>query len=164
MAIGTPPLSHTNEKTYSCFECGVPFVPELPPVAHGRSHTGEKLYWCSVCEEELLSHGKNSHCGRQLYSSSECVTCFVNNTELLSHWKSHTDEKTYSCSECGKCFSPDPPVVTHEKSRTCEGLYLCSECEKISDYHIYTLFQNPESDTGRSSTLVSDQVKSVGMR
>ncbi|XP_068122025.1 zinc finger protein 605-like [Hyperolius riggenbachi] len=160
--------SHTNEKTYSCFECGVPFVPELPPVAHGRSHTGEKRYWCSVCEEELLSHGK-SHIDEKSYSCSECGDCFVpelrpvahgkSHTGEKFHWNSHTDEKTYSCSECGKCFVPDALIVTHERSRTCERLYLCSECEKFRDYHIYTLFQNPESDTGRSSTLVSDQVK-----
>ncbi|XP_068115896.1 zinc finger protein 614-like [Hyperolius riggenbachi] len=143
--------SHIDEKSYSCTECGDSLVPELRPVAHGKSHSG------------LVNH-RNSHCGGQLYSSPECVRCFVNNTELLSHWKSHTDEKTYSCSECGKCFVPDALIVTHERSRTVENLYLCSECEKCSDYHIYTLFQNPESETGQSSTLVPDQGKSVGMR
>ncbi|XP_073403849.1 uncharacterized protein [Dendrobates tinctorius] len=125
----------TEEKPYSCSECGKRYSKNYQLVTHRRIHTGEKPFSCSECgkcftEKSYLVTHQKSHSGEKPFSCSECGKCFNRKTILVTHQRIHTGEKPFSCSECGKCFTEKSYLVTHQRSHTGEKPFSCLECGK----------------------------------
>ncbi|XP_040275486.1 zinc finger protein 2 homolog [Bufo bufo] len=127
--------THTEEKLYSCSECGNTFIQKSDLVNHERIHTGEKPYSCSECEKcftqksDLVKH-QRFHTGENPYSCSECGKRFTHKSALYIHQRFHTGDKPFICLECGKCFTRSTNLIAHERIHTGEKPYSCSECEK----------------------------------
>ncbi|XP_077111728.1 uncharacterized protein LOC143767354 isoform X2 [Ranitomeya variabilis] len=125
----------TEEKPYSCSECGKRYSKNYQLVTHRRIHTGEKPFSCSECgkcftEKSYLVTHQKSHSGEKPFSCSECGKCFNRKTILVTHQRIHTGEKPFSCSECGKCFTEKSYLITHQRSHTGEKPFSCLECGK----------------------------------
>ncbi|XP_045906420.1 zinc finger protein 271-like isoform X2 [Micropterus dolomieu] len=83
---GSNPLKNnrynTDEKLFSCSECGKRFSQNAYLKRHVRIHTGEKAFSCSICSKKFL---------QKVY--------------LTHHMARHTAQKRYSCSVCGRGFT-----------------------------------------------------------
>ncbi|XP_070296284.1 uncharacterized protein [Salvelinus sp. IW2-2015] len=96
---------HRAKRSHHCPHCEeiFPFLSKLK--IHLKIHTEEKLYSCSECGKCLkTSTALKVHQGAP-YSCSDCGASFSYRDTLKRHEHIHTGEKPYSCSDCGASFS-----------------------------------------------------------
>ncbi|KAM3938530.1 uncharacterized protein RB166_014217 [Leptodactylus fuscus] len=147
----------TEEKPYSCPECGKCFMGKSNLVKHQRIHTGEKPYSCPECgkcftlKSNLVQHQK-IHTGEKPFSCTECGKCFTHKSHLVEHKRTHKGEKPYSCPECGKCFTQKYTLVRHQIIHKGEKPFSCSECGKCFTYKSH-LVQHQRIHTGEKPYL-----------
>ncbi|KAM4031907.1 uncharacterized protein ACNLHF_019289 [Anomaloglossus baeobatrachus] len=128
-------IAQTEEKPFSCSECGKVYSAKSKFLAHQLIHTGEKPFSCLECgkcfnrKSNLVTH-QLIHTGEKPFSCSECGKCFNNTADLVNHQRTHTGEKPYSCSECGKCFTWKRSLAIHQRIHTGEKPFSCLECGK----------------------------------
>ncbi|XP_062260735.1 zinc finger protein 2-like [Platichthys flesus] len=116
---------NTEEKSFSCSECGKRFNSKGSLNRHMRIHKGDKLFSCSECGKRFnhkcsLDKHMMSHTGEKQFSCSECGKRFINRGNLNSHMRIHTGENPFSCSECGKRFSDRGNLNSHMRIHTGE--------------------------------------------
>ncbi|KAM4032495.1 uncharacterized protein ACNLHF_019715 [Anomaloglossus baeobatrachus] len=127
--------THTEEKLFSCSECGKHFNWKSNLEVHLKTHLGEKNFSCSECgrfftrKSHFATH-QRTHMGQKPYLCSECGKCFKKKSNLVIHQRTHTGEKPFLCSECGKCFNKKSNLVIHQRTHTGEKPFSCSECGK----------------------------------
>ncbi|XP_078099903.1 uncharacterized protein LOC144512829 [Sander vitreus] len=125
----------TDEKAFSCCECGKRFYTSINLKRHVRSHTGEKPFSCSVCKKAFKGSGKleahmRMHTGERPFSCSICKKDFVQRGNLHMHMRIHTGERPFSCSICKKDFVQRGNLQMHMRIHTGERPFSCSVCKK----------------------------------
>ncbi|XP_072279301.1 uncharacterized protein [Pyxicephalus adspersus] len=125
----------TDNKPYSCSDCGKRFSLRAKLIQHVRVHTGEKPFPCPVCgrrfttKTNLASH-QIIHTDRKPLPCTECGKCFSRQSSLSLHQQIHNGNKDFTCRECGKSFAYKNYLRLHEKIHTGEKPFSCSECGK----------------------------------
>ncbi|XP_042372055.1 zinc finger protein 771-like, partial [Plectropomus leopardus] len=127
--------SNSDEKPFSCSECGKRYYHKTHLKRHMRTHTGEKPFTCSVCGKKFADSGNlkihmRTHTGEKPFCCSECGKRFNHKTHLKRHMSTHTGEKPFSCSVCKKSFSQSGNLHTHMRSHTGEKPFSCSVCKR----------------------------------
>ncbi|XP_032066032.1 putative zinc finger protein 56 [Thamnophis elegans] len=142
------PISHkktySEEKRFTCMECGSTYSYKYSLIIHQRSHSGERPYQCMECGKKFscssrLNGHKRIHTGERPYKCMECEKTFTWSSHLLRHKRNHTGEKPYQCMECGKSFANSSHFNSHKRSHTGERPYKCMECGKsfTRSNHLY---------------------------
>ncbi|XP_031178827.2 zinc finger protein 79-like [Sander lucioperca] len=125
----------TDEKAFSCSECGKIFGWKTSLKRHMITHTGEKPFSCSVCQKTFTVKGSlkahmRIHTGERPFSCSVCKKAFTVSGHLEKHMRIHTGEKPFSCSVCNKAFTVKDSLKRHMRYHTGEKPFSCSVCKK----------------------------------
>ncbi|KAM4034255.1 gastrula zinc finger protein XlCGF66.1-like isoform 2-T2 [Anomaloglossus baeobatrachus] len=135
-----PQSPSTEEKPFSCSECGKYFKSTLTLTSHQTQHTGEKPFFCEHCgkcfrkKSYLFTH-QRIHTEEKLYSCSECGKNYHNKSSFVRHQWVHLGEKPYSCSKCGAIFTTKSSLVRHQNNHPKGKPYSCSVCGKSFNYN-----------------------------
>ncbi|XP_072279495.1 uncharacterized protein [Pyxicephalus adspersus] len=100
---------------------------EMVSKSYQEIHSQEKPYSCSECgkgfgKKANLARHQTMHADGKRYSCSECGKAFLRKSSFVEHQRMHKGEKMYSCSECGKCFQWRSTLFYHQR-RHKDGRY-----------------------------------------
>ncbi|XP_039184929.1 zinc finger protein 723-like isoform X3 [Crotalus tigris] len=143
---------NTEEKPYTCEECGKIFSQYRNLTTHKRIHTGEKPYKCMECGKGFSQHNnltshKRIHTGEKPYKCMECGKGFSQHSNLTCHKRIHTGEKPYKCIQCGKNFRMSSSLTSHKRMHAGQKPFQCRECGK-SFNKSHCLISHETSHTG----------------
>ncbi|XP_068112194.1 gastrula zinc finger protein XlCGF8.2DB-like isoform X2 [Hyperolius riggenbachi] len=123
----------TDDKPFSCAECGGLFKHKSSLVLHRRIHSGEKPYSCSECGKQFIQKAnylrhQRLHTGEKPYQCMECGKQYAQKQSLVMHHKFHAENEPFSCPECGASFIRQSHLVNHRKTHKGLRRYTCPDC------------------------------------
>ncbi|XP_078540829.1 zinc finger protein 408 [Lissotriton helveticus] len=151
LAIDTPHVTkvyneqkpaNTDQRRYSCQECGKAFIQLCHLKKHRYIHSGQKPFLCTECgksyssEESFKAHVL-AHRGVRPYKCTQCDKTYGTKRDLKEHEVLHTGQRPFQCEMCGKAFTRRPALRIHRKTHQGKQLnqenvkvYKCSICER----------------------------------
>ena len=115
-------LSHIDTHKYKCDECVYTCSSRTSLKRHRAKHTDERNFSCIECGALFRTDwGRKNHEMTHLraedrkYKCDQCTKTFYASFKLKMHVKTHTGELAYSCSICGKGFIQKANLMTHIK-------------------------------------------------
>ncbi|XP_061100337.1 zinc finger and SCAN domain-containing protein 23-like isoform X2 [Conger conger] len=109
----------TEERPFSCMQCGKSFARSHDLKGHQRVHTGEKPFVCTHCGKRFSYHHQlkihqRIHTGEKPFVCGQCGKRFTQSSHIKTHQAVHTGERPFSCSQCGKSFSIFGNLLRHQ--------------------------------------------------
>ncbi|XP_066443895.1 gastrula zinc finger protein XlCGF8.2DB-like [Eleutherodactylus coqui] len=131
---------YTQQKSFSCCECGKGFTRRTHYVTHQRIHTGVKPFSCSDCGKSFsrrsyfVSH-QRIHTGERPFCCFTCSKGFRIKSSLNKHLRTHRLDNPYTCPLCRKSFIHKGHFVAHQRIHMEEKRFSCSYCGKVFIHH-----------------------------
>ena len=130
-------ILHTDERPYTCWDCGRTFwcVNNLKSHIRGVHTVEEKNHVCSVFGKMFTRHSilnthiRTTHTDQKFFQRETCGKYYKMKVALERHQTIHSSEKRFPCSTCGKCFRVDTALRRHKLIHTGEQPYECSVCK-----------------------------------
>jgi len=135
--LKTHMLTHSEERPYTCQDCGGCYRGLHDLKRHMKKHlaihTREKSHACVVCGKKFSQSAHvnihmRTHTGEKPYRCETCSKTFRALAQLCTHQRTHTQEKPYICTTCGKGFGQSAALRRHELIHSGVQPYECSEC------------------------------------
>ncbi|XP_045778380.1 zinc finger protein 32-like isoform X3 [Maniola jurtina] len=127
--------THSDQKNYSCSQCGKKFAQPGNLKIHLIRHTGIKNYACTMCEmrfyikADLVKHMR-SHSAEKPFSCQMCDKTFKSRSFQAIHMRTHTGERPYACDLCPKKFMARKDLRNHRMIHTGEKPHKCQLCNQ----------------------------------
>uniref|UniRef100_A0A8C7WUS5 C2H2-type domain-containing protein n=1 Tax=Oryzias sinensis TaxID=183150 RepID=A0A8C7WUS5_9TELE len=142
----------SDERCYTCKECGKSFCNISLFRIHSRIHAQNKRFSCKECEKSFshrshLNTHMRTHTGEKPFSCKECKKSFNQISNLNTHMIIHTGERPFSCIECNKSFSRISSLKRHMITHTGEKPFSCKECKKsFSNLSFHFMYTEPQRE------------------
>ncbi|KAJ1098543.1 hypothetical protein NDU88_003652 [Pleurodeles waltl] len=134
-----------GDKSFQCTTCGMHFSHEIKRLVHERFHSNDRDYSCIQCGKRFLckrdlwrhlhTHTRNRKQYHGNYKCNDCGKTFTSMSSQTKHKRIHTGEMPYKCADCGKTYRWKDLLESHKRSHTGEKPYKCDHCEKRFAYY-----------------------------
>lgn len=133
--LKTHGLVHSNERNFSCDECGSVFKAHTSMMRHKESHAG--INWiCDICGK-VFANRMNIHVHMNVHMKSKKPICHlcgktVSKPSMLKiHMLySHGGEKNFKCNICDKAFFTKGKLKQHIDATHGERPWVCELCNR----------------------------------
>ncbi|MED6281634.1 hypothetical protein CHARACLAT_023631 [Characodon lateralis] len=125
----------TAKTSFSCSECGKPFISKQSLQRHLKSQTGKRFSSslnndkCLQVKKTIDSHKRSISEGSQ-FSCDASGKTFLCEDNFQSHLSVHAGDKPFSCDICGKRFRSKSYARKHIMLHSGKRAYSCDECGK----------------------------------
>jgi KRAB domain-containing zinc finger protein len=120
---------------FRCATCGKVFTKRYYLIAHERKHTNERPFSCDQCgvrfkqPGQVHRHALRRHSGGvRPHMCSECGRTFTVKSDLKDHERIHTGERAHMCDQCGRRFRTRGILRVHERQHTGVMPFSCTYC------------------------------------